>query len=59
MPTKQESLFQAGLIIELVKSDLEGSVELGIPMWDVEIMEICERLGTANQIIRDANGGTG
>lgn len=55
----QESFFQAGLIIELVVADLEGSVELGIPMWDAETMEICDRLRTASQIIRDANGGVG
>ena len=58
MPTKQETIFQSGIIIGLVVADLEGSLELGIPMCDVEIMEICERLGAASQMIRDANGGT-
>jgi hypothetical protein len=59
MPTKQESFFQAGLIIDLAAIDLEESVELGIPMWNVETVEICNRLRTASQIIREANGGTG
>jgi hypothetical protein len=59
MPTNQESFFQAGLIINLVVADLEGSFELGIPMWDAETVDTCDRLRTASQIIRDANGGTG
>jgi hypothetical protein len=59
VPSNQESLFQAGLIIQLVTADLRGSLELGIPMWDFEIDEICERLVMANGIIRIANGGVG
>ena len=59
MPTKQETIFQSGLIIELVVADLEDSLELGIPMWHAEIVELCNRLRTAHQIIRNANGGNG
>jgi hypothetical protein len=59
MPTKQESFFQASLIIELVAADLEGSIELGIPMWNVETVQIYERLRIASEMIRGANGGIG
>ena len=52
MHDNQESLFQARFIIELAADDLAGSVELGIPMWDSEIVGICERLRVAGQIIR-------
>jgi hypothetical protein len=57
MPSKQESFFQASLIVDLVAFDLEESVELGIPMCEVETVEICDRLKTASQLIREANGG--
>jgi hypothetical protein len=59
VPTNQECIFQAGLIIQLVITDLRGSIELGVPMWDFELEETCERLEQASEIIRSANGGVG
>jgi hypothetical protein len=59
MPSIQECLFQAGLMIELAVADLRGSVALGIPLWDFEVDEISERLELAGLIIRKANGGIG
>jgi hypothetical protein len=59
MPTKQESFFQAGLMIQLAADDLEGAIQHGIPMWDTEIVEICGRLREARRLIRKNNGGLG
>jgi hypothetical protein len=59
VPTNQECIFQAGQIIQLVITDLRGPVELGVPLWDFEMEEICGRLEHASEIIRSANGGAG
>ena len=59
MPSTQECLFRAGLMIQLVAADLRRSVELGVPLWDFEVDEISERLDLAGLIIREVNGGIG
>ena len=59
MPTNQECFFQASLIIELAIADLRGSVELGTSLRDFEVVEVCNRLEFAGQIIRRTNGGGG
>jgi hypothetical protein len=59
MPSNQECLFHAGLVVELAVEDLRGSMDPGVPLHDFEIREICERLEIASTMIRRANGGVG
>lgn len=46
------NLSQVCSIIDLAVADLRGSLEIGIPLRDEEVAEICVRLEYASIVIR-------
>jgi hypothetical protein len=52
----QKTLNQARSAIELVAADLRGAIELGIPLWDDEVLGLCDQLEMASIMIRVAGG---
>jgi hypothetical protein len=52
MAGNEEDLLQASSIIESAVGELRGSLQLGIPLWDDEVQEICERLEFASIMMR-------
>jgi hypothetical protein len=52
MFNNQESLTEACVTIDRAVADLRGALELGIPLWDDEMLDICNKLETASLQIR-------
>jgi hypothetical protein len=58
MPTRQERLFQASRIVEVVADDLCDHLKQSIPIREADIMELVKRLDLVVDEIRRANGAS-